>query len=229
MAYGIAVYGSNSSNLQIDSDQKLSYFQIIASGTANSVVVSNANALVFIAPTAASTEIYTANLALGGPFNTAVGTGTYNFISTSGASATVKYFVAVPVYTASVTPSGYGIAIYNSLGNLAFSSSAFVSGGSTGARFDILDVKTSADNISGNYNLASSIVYSGTDYLSVYSLVTGAAWGVGSLGIYADYIQGYRYNNNEIRFCSCEAVIGTNPLTISTAYTLVYSIIGKLV
>lgn len=233
MSYGIQIYGSNGSNLQLDSDLKMSYLQVLSVGTGTSVSVTNANALVFIQPTAASSStLYSAIISPGGPFNNAVGSGTYNFVNVYGTAVTVNYVVVAPVYTTSVTPSGYGVAVYNSLGNLAFTSNAFVSGGASGYRFDTISVKTASDNISGNFNLSSSIVYSGTDYLSVYSLVTGAVWGVYDFGGNGDYQQGYLYNNNQIKYASFVQTggppISPNLPTVASAYTLSYTLLGKL-
>lgn len=162
MAYGLYVTSGNST-LQIDSSKSYSYLKVTAAGTGTSVTRS-ANELLFVRPSAATARPVGANQS---------GT-TYTFYDQLYNSVSLNYLKIQAVRAASAS-TGYGLQVYNVDGQLAFDSGVFTSGtaGENVAQIDFIR-PAEAPYISGNYTNSASIVYTGSNYLSIYMNITNS-------------------------------------------------------
>jgi len=188
MTYGLSITGS-SDNLQIDTDKSYSYYGVVASGTGTSVNVSGLNSnkdLIFGKPSGG-----TGDLAI-----TISGT-TITFYQSA------NYYVLRPVLDVGDSGSGYGLRVYNQDANLAFDSGYF------GASQDvILQVATTVDAglLVGNPSSSSSIIYTDTDYQSVYANLN-----YGNYISTTTFINGFSWlsASTSVRFRSFVLVLGT--------------------
>jgi len=191
MTYGF--YASSSSgSLQIDSDQPYSYLKVTAKGSATNVSVSSSE-LLFIKPAAAAAVAY-------GALNTS---GTYAFYNSVGTSVSLDYIKVASTKTGSPS-TGYGLHIYNVDGQLAFDTGIFSTGtaGENVAQI-VKIVPAVTPYISGDYSSSASIVYTGSDYLTVYANITNSVFN----NVSGSYINGFKWNSSDttIRFSSIRA------------------------
>lgn len=193
MTYGISVK-SSTNTLQIDSDQPYSYYKLIASGTGTTVTVSGLNLdkdLVLAKPASPANHG-----SLGTIFSPS--TGKIDF------KISANYYVLRPVAVTGASSATYGIRVYNVDGQIAFDSGHFGTGEDV-----ILQIASliSPGAASGNTALSpQSIVYSGTDYASVYACVNKSNV-VGTTNNLNDFF--WSSPTKTIRFNSYLYVLGT--------------------
>lgn len=204
MGHGLYLQGENS-NLQIDSDSPYSFLKVVETGSATTVTRNTTTEMIFAKPQSAG------SLAIGY-------TGTapnYTFYNELHQVVTLDYVKARYTKADGAVASGYGLQVYNSLGELAFDSETFVNATAGNNFLQIVRViSVGQPTVYGDPNLSSSIVYTGSDYLSVYANITGSWFATTDLNI-----MGYEWNSatTTIRLLSTRTISGPGG-TSSTSY-----------
>jgi hypothetical protein len=193
MPYGLYLVGDNS-NLQIDSAQPYSFLKVVETGSATTVTRNTTTEMIFVKPPSAG------SLAVG-----YAGTApNYSFYDELHQSVTLDYVKVRYTKADTASTSGYGLQVYNNFGELAFDTGVFINATAGNNFLQIVKViSVGQPTIYGDPTLNSSIVYTGSDYLSIYMNITGSWFNTADLNL-----MGYEWNSatTTIRLLSTRTV-----------------------